>query len=173
MGSRRERVAPGGVRGGLSGTLGVQHGRSWVRRRSRRPLGRRCSAGVGLHPPVRLPFPSLKYACFIGTTSSAHRPSSATVAATAPPPNHRASAEPPRRESLQRPCRLPRDPQPRRSDLHRHHLLLPLPRPIWNNPATSGKILQASMRFSSSLSLSSSLSSPSSYTLLEVFLLAW
>ncbi|OAY80506.1 hypothetical protein ACMD2_20000, partial [Ananas comosus] len=86
---------------------------------------------------------------------------------------HGASVEPPRRESLQRPCRLPRDPQPRRSDLHRHHLLLRPLRPIWNNPAISGKILQASMRFSLSLSLSSSLSSPSSYTLLEVFLLAW
>ncbi|OAY78075.1 hypothetical protein ACMD2_13813, partial [Ananas comosus] len=42
---------------------------------------------------------------------------------------HGASVEPPGRESLQHPCRLPRDPQPRRSNLHCHHLLLPPPRP--------------------------------------------
>nr|CAD1832318.1 unnamed protein product [Ananas comosus var. bracteatus] len=78
-----------------------------------------------LRPPVHLPFPSLKYAHFIGTTSSAYRPSSAAAAAAATA----RTVEPPRRESLQRPCRLPRDPQPRRSDLHSHHLLLPPPRP--------------------------------------------
>ncbi|OAY74852.1 hypothetical protein ACMD2_24278 [Ananas comosus] len=79
---------------------------------------RRSLSSASLCPPVLLPFPSLKYARFIGTTSSAYRPSSAAAAPTAPPSNHRAVS----------PCSTPaaslgiRNP---RSNLHCHHLLYP------------------------------------------------
>ncbi|OAY72128.1 hypothetical protein ACMD2_26928 [Ananas comosus] len=55
-------------------------------------------------------------------------PLRAPTAPPPPPPPHGASVEPPGRESCST-LRLPRDPQPRRSNLHCHHLLLPPPRP--------------------------------------------